>query len=261
MSIIYEPRGKAREYSPLALNLYIGCTHKCAYCYAPSCLMKSHEDYFSSPAPRAKFINTLGRELEKKSPKKQVLLSFIGDVYCEAQDNNALTRAALEVLLDAKVPVAILTKGGSRCLKDIDLFKKFGDSIQVGATLTFDNDKDSLEWEPGAALPSERLSVLKKLRDAGIKTFASFEPVIKPEQSLNLMRLGLDFIDVFKVGKLNNYKGLDKQIDWTSFLQSSVDLLRSNGKQFYIKHDLRKSADSVELFGNEAVADSHNVGA
>ena len=36
MSIIYEPKGKAREYSPLAVNLYRGCSHGCLYCYANS---------------------------------------------------------------------------------------------------------------------------------------------------------------------------------------------------------------------------------
>ena len=34
MSVIYEPKGKAREYSPLALNLYLECQHGCKYCYA-----------------------------------------------------------------------------------------------------------------------------------------------------------------------------------------------------------------------------------
>ena len=33
MSLIYEPKGKAREYSPLALNVYSGgCDHACRYC-------------------------------------------------------------------------------------------------------------------------------------------------------------------------------------------------------------------------------------
>ena len=28
-TVIYEPRGRAREYSPLAVNLYRGCSHGC----------------------------------------------------------------------------------------------------------------------------------------------------------------------------------------------------------------------------------------
>ena len=34
MHLIYEPTGAAREYSPLALNVYTGgCEHRCVYCY------------------------------------------------------------------------------------------------------------------------------------------------------------------------------------------------------------------------------------
>ena len=31
--LIYQPKGKAREYSPWACNLYNGCTNNCTYCY------------------------------------------------------------------------------------------------------------------------------------------------------------------------------------------------------------------------------------
>ena len=51
MPVIYQPRGKAREYNPLACNLYIGCSHRCNYCYAPHALQKRAEDYFGTPAP------------------------------------------------------------------------------------------------------------------------------------------------------------------------------------------------------------------
>jgi DNA repair photolyase len=261
MSMIYVPRGKAREYSPLALNLYMGCTHKCKYCYAPSCLQKPKETYFIIPEPRKNVISALSREIKHNRPTQQVLLSFVGDVYCETVDNNTLTRGVLELLQEEKVAVAVLTKGGRRCLKDLDLFKKFDSHIQVGATLTFDNDADSAEWESGAALPDERLEVLGILKSNGIRTFASFEPVIVPDQSLRLIERSLQMgcIDVYKIGKINNYGGLDKTIDWTSFLSRCLDLLRPAGKQIYIKHDLRVAAPSVRLFGNEVLPDEHNV--
>ena len=259
MSMIYEPAGKAREYSPLALNVYLGCSHKCEYCYANAMARRNGNNcYFGNPSPRTKVLEALPKEL-KKCKREQVLLSFIGDAYCETTDDNALTRSVLEMLLEAKMPVAILTKGGKRCLKDLDLFKRFGEHIQIGATLTFDNEADSLKWESGAALPSERLETLKILHDNGIRTFVSFEPVIVPEQSLHLMEQSLDFVDVYKVGKLNNYRGLDKAINWTDFLEKTVKLLRENKKSFYIKHDLRLAAPTVRLYGNEVLADEHNV--
>ena len=259
MSVIYEPRGKAREYSPLALNLYMGCMHGCKYCYGPSCLQRKRESYFQKPEPRKGVIENLKNEIAKNRPHCQVLLSFIGDPYGETADNNAATQQALEILLESKVPTAILTKGGARCLKNIDLFKKFDGHIQVGATLTFDNDNDSMEWESGAATPAERLDTLRVLHETGIRTFASFEPVIIPEQSLNLMRKGIEFIDVYKVGKINNFQGIDKKINWKDFLQKTLDILRNAGKQIYIKHDLRMAAPNIKLYGNEVLPDEHNA--
>lgn len=259
MPLIYTPKGRAREYSPKALNIYLSCTHGCEYCYAPSCRHQSRDEYFRKPEPRNGIARQLDRELDKQSPKEQVLLSFIGDVYCETQDDNNATFWCLETLLRHEVPVAILTKGGHRSLKHLSMLEGFGEHIQVGTTLTFDNEQDSLKWESGAALPKERLDSLRVLHGHGIKTFASFEPVIDPMQSLNLMEMGLDVIDTYKVGKINNYRGIDKSIDWTSFLNQAVQLLRNNGKRFYIKEDLRRCAPTVQLHGDETVADAHCV--
>ena len=40
MPAIYIPSGKAREYSPYACNLYLGCSHACEYCYTPDALRR-----------------------------------------------------------------------------------------------------------------------------------------------------------------------------------------------------------------------------
>lgn len=257
MSTIYTPSGKAREYSPYALNLYQGCTHGCRYCYAPRCCRKTQEDYFAAPEPRKNIIQELEKDLSKKRYDQQVLLSFIGDVYCETQDHSETTRQALELLAEYNVPTAVLTKGGRRCLQDLDLFSKM--KITIGATLTFLHDQDSLTWEPGAATPEERIAVLKELHDAGIRTFASFEPVIDPIQSYWLIERTMNFVDVYKIGKLNNYQGLDRNIDWTRFLFNVVTLLRANGKEFYIKEDLRLAASTIPLTLEEMTADLHHV--
>ena len=129
----------------------------------------------------------------------------------------------------------------------------------VGQSLTFLDDADSLAIEPGAAVPSDRLAALSELHDAGIKTFASFEPVIDPEQSLSLMEAATGYIDVYKVGKINNWRGADKAIDWTGFLQRALDILRGAGKAVYVKEDLRRAASSVHLYGSEVLADDFTV--
>ena len=259
MSLIYTPRGRAREYSPKALNIYLSCTHGCEYCYAPSCRHQTREQYFAKPWPRKDIAKKLAKELEQEAPREQVLLSFIGDVYCETHDNNQATRECLKLLIQHNVPFAVLTKGGYRCLNDRDLFVAYREHCMVGATLTFDNPTDSEIWEKGAEGPFERVDALRVLHEDGVKTFASFEPVIDPIQSLHLMEITAEVgcVDVYKVGKLNNYKALDKQIDWTDFLGKAVEILRGHGREFYVKEDLRKAAPTIELFGDEVVADAH----
>jgi hypothetical protein len=83
--------------------------------------------------------------------------------------------------------------------------------------------------------------------------------VIDPEESLRMMERSLPYVDEYKVGKLNNYKGLDKSVDWTAFLDRVAQMLRMAGKPFYVKHDLRMAAPSIKLYGNEVLMDEHCV--
>jgi DNA repair photolyase len=257
---IYEPTGRAREYSPLALNYFKGCTHNCSYCY-----VNRLNAAFGTGLTQDKCAGPTEagfRELELSAKKmqgcnQQILLSFTGDPYADMSPET--TRRVLEILNRYNHKVAILTKGGNRVLNDIDLFKQFGDRIKIGATLTFDNDKDSLEWEPGATLPGERMESLRILSELGIKTWASFEPVIKPEQSLNLLQQISGFMDHVRIGKLNDYKGLDKAIDWTKFIQDVVSSCRETGLKFYIKNDLAAFNQGTQLFPEERDSEFLNL--
>ena len=205
------------------------------------------------PTPRRDVLKYLEKDLRQRRYDKQILLSFIGDVYCETADDNQTTREALNLLNAFHAPVAVLSKGGGRMLRDMDIFRAFGDRIAVGATLTFHDECKSREWEPDAALPADRLKALKILHDVGIKTFASFEPVVEPEESLKLIEQTLldNSVDHYKIGKLNNYKGLDKGIDWREFLIRALKLLRPAKKQIYIKESLRCAASDLPLYENE----------
>ena len=257
MSKIYEPSGRAREYSPLALNLYHGCTHGCVYCYVPKMFCRWGEYKHSDCYPTVDFD-----ELERSAAKlqgcnKQILLSFTGDPYCGVEPDT--TTKALEILLKYGHKVAILTKGGLLCQRDLPLFMKFGNRIKVGATLTFDNDEDTERWEPGAASVESRIEALESLHCCGIKTWVSFEPVVYPEQALNLIDMIYPFVDHVKIGKINNYKGVDKGVDWHKFVVDSVALCRSVGLKFYIKESLRPYAGDVHLQPEETDQDYLNV--
>ena len=124
--------------------------------------------------------------------------------------------------------------------------------IKVGTTLTFDNEADSMENEPNAAMPAERIETLKILKENGIKTWVSIEPVINPIQSLNLINQSIGVTDHYKIGKLNHDPEAESKINWVAFLDGAVKMLRSFNKKFYIKADLLKfKRDDFELMPEE----------
>ncbi len=229
MPLIYEPKGKAREYSPLALNVYTrGCEHRCGYCYC-----RGIGAWGDAGKPR----NLIGLKREAETCREQILLSFMSDPYAPIERQHRNTRAALHVLSDAACSVAVLTKGGTRCLDDLDLFCDWPDGrIKVGATLTLANALDSRSDEPGAALPEDRVVALRELHRAGVQTWVSIEPVIDPEQSLEMIRRSLEAVDAYKVGKLNHRRS---NTDWREFGIRAVEMIREAGKSLYVKHDLR----------------------
>lgn len=257
MSKIYEPKGRAREYSPLALNLYKGCTHGCAYCYVPRMLGRWNKDYeHGNCKPNVDFD-----ELERSAKKwqgcgRQILLSFTGDPYCGVEPDT--TTKALEILNRYGHKVAILTKGGTRCLRDLDLFRQFGDRIKVGMSLTFFSPKDSESFEPGASSPFNRHIALRDLYDAGIKTWASFEPVVSHEQSISLLKTSAKNLYHVKIGKMN-YGNPPVPIDWEAFATEAVTICREAKLPFYIKKSLQPYCSKLQLTPEETDKDYLNL--
>lgn len=253
MSIIYEPTGKAREYSPLAVNLYSGCGHKCKYCYVPNILRVDRNNFDSTISERNNVISQLAKEAKQiRNSEKQVMMSFTTDPYNPFNDKQKLTRKALNIFLDNLIPVAILSKAGKRILQDLDTFKLFGEQIKVGASLTYYDEEDSLRVESGAAIPKERIETLMILHQNNIKTWASFEPIVDLSQTYKLVCDSIDFVDEYQFGKLANDK---RPLDWNGFLTEITNLLRSRNKLFYIKQTLRESTPKVILQPHEREMD------
>lgn len=232
MLAIYEPKGKALEYCERAVNLYKGCDHRCSYCYAPNAIHLQRE-IFAKPQPRVGIIEAIAKDAPKHKGR-DVLMCFTCDPYSTCNIEHGLAAKAIRELHTAGCHVVILTKGGYRSLPDLELL---GPGDKYGVTLTFDNAKDSLEWEPGAAVPEERIDMLDKAKARGISTWASLEPVIDPVQSLNLIRQTRELVDLYKIGKLNHHP-LANEIDWKAFAEQAVALCRSQGSAFMLKRDL-----------------------
>jgi len=234
--VIYSTSGRAREYEEHAINIYSGCGHLCKYCYGPD-IIKISKELWENPIPRDNILERV--KLEASAFKgKTVQLCFVTDPYQPINDQLRLTREIIKVLHENEVRVSILTKGGRRSVQDIDLLSNNPELSKYGTTLTFMETKDSLEWESGAALPSERIEALKIMHDAGIETWVSMEPVIEPRQTFQLIKMTHEFVDIFKIGTLN-YHPHAETIDWRQFGESVISILNRIGANYYIKNDLR----------------------
>lgn len=238
-SIIYETRGRAKEYCELAANLYRGCDHCCTYCYAPSATFQKRES-FCKPSARKDILKKLEMDaitLKERGESRPILLSFTTDPYNHLDVSEKLTRQAIKILHENNLKVSILTKGGSRSERDFDLLSSKPLLSEYGVTLVFTDENLRSEIEPFAASTKERIEYLKKAHELGISTYVSLEPVWTAEQSLELVDMTYEFVDFFKVGKLN-YNRQQKNVDWSKFRHDIMYKLKGYNKNFYVKKDL-----------------------
>lgn len=258
MKIIYKPKWRAGEYSPYALNVYTNCSHLCNYCYVIPMAKRFWRNHFWPVTTRKWFLEQLKKDCIEHNNKNKwewVFLCFTTDPYSYKDVELQETRKALKILLENNIQVAILSKWWRRILRDIDLFKKFWRNIKVGQTMTFDNNKHSLFFERWASPFTERIEVFKELKNNWIATFASFEPVVSTEQSINIIKNHFEYIDWFKIWTLNHFKNLfikNDKYTIKDFWKEAVEFLRSKNKNFFIKEDLQKElVDVIDLNAKE----------
>lgn len=254
MAVIYEPQGKAREYSPRAINIYRGCQHGCVYCYVPRMLNITPDEFRHRPGVNKSWDpEVLRRECQKiEGTSVPVFFSFTSDPYPDTEMSEGHTRKALEILRDYHVPAIILTKSGTRSLRDLDLWKTFEGRLKYGATLTTLDIGLWVKWERMSPRTEDRMEALEAAHHAGVRTWASIEPVYDAEESLSVIRETLGYVDEYRVGCISGHPEVYDSIDWPAFTAEAVKMLRFHGKRFYIKSELAKVA-KVALTPEESV--------
>ena len=228
MKPIYEPKGKAKEYGDLALNIYTGCPHRCFYCFAPSVLHREREAFHSNVQPREGIVEATRKQLEKEQiTGKLIHLCFTCDPYPDGYDTKT-TREIIKALKEYGNHVQILTKGDGR--RDFDLLDG---NDWYGITI----DGGSRRVTP---VENFGLSHLVKAREKGIKTWISLEPVLSARYCLNVLRFSDIWADKVKIGKLNYHPS---DIDWKKFGLEAEAICKEKGIDYYIKDSLRKEME------------------
>ena len=155
------------------INPYVGCPHRCMYCYAE--FMKrfsNHEE------PWGTFTDVKIRSHATRPVPLQgtsVFLSSVTDCYNPLEEKYCITRKLLEQLRYSGAKITVLTKS-ALVLRDIDILKTMPD-ITVGFSMNTDCDSFRREIEPEASSVLERLHALKTLKENGIKTWVHISPM------------------------------------------------------------------------------------
>lgn len=167
-----------------SLNPYRGCEHGCAYCYA----RPTHDylgfnagiDFESKIMVKQDAAELLRKELGSPRWKPGVMvLSGVTDCYQPVEATFKITRSCLEVLAEARNPIAIVTKN-HLVTRDIDHLSTLAahNAAIVYISLTTLDPELAKKLEPRASSPSMRLRAMRTLRDAGIRVGVSTAPLI-----------------------------------------------------------------------------------
>ncbi len=103
----------------------------------------------------------------------------VTDVYGPVERKLELTRRCLEVFLDFRNPVGLVTKS-HLVTRDLDLLQALTEfqAVSVAVSLTTLDDALWRVMEPRAASPARRLDAVRRLAEAGVRVGVLTSPII-----------------------------------------------------------------------------------
>jgi DNA repair photolyase len=178
-----------------SINPYRGCEHGCIYCYA----RPSHAYLDLSPGIdfetrlfyKADAARLLRDELARPGYRcEPIMLGANTDPYQPVEKRLGVTRDILQVLLETRHPVTIITKG-TLVLRDLDLLREFAalNLVRVTVSLTTLDPELKRTLEPRAASPQARLRVISELARAGVPVGILAAPLIPAVNDAELEQL------------------------------------------------------------------------
>jgi DNA repair photolyase len=167
-----------------SINPYRGCEHGCIYCYArPShgyLNLSAGLDFETKLFAKTNAVELLRTELAKPGYRvSPINLGANTDPYQPIERRYQITRQILEVMLQYRHPVTVITKN-ALVERDLDLLLPLARENLVYAfvSITSLDNKLSAKLEPRASAPHRRIAALKSLSDAGVPCGVMVAPII-----------------------------------------------------------------------------------
>lgn len=167
-----------------SMNPYQGCEHGCAYCFA----RPTHEYWGYSAGvdfERVIMVKKNAPQLLEQFFKKRgykpepILMSGNTDCYQPIERKLEITRKLLQVCLDYRHPVHVLTKN-ALVTRDIDILTKLAEKNLVTVSLSIPTINEDLRrvLEPRTSSVNTKLKALETLSKEGIPTHVMVAPMI-----------------------------------------------------------------------------------
>ena len=155
-----------------SVNPYVGCTHGCRYCYAS--FMKR---FTGHTEPWGTFLD-VKRWPEIRNPRKyqgqRVVIGSVTDGYLPQEEQFQNTRKLLKQLKGSGAEILICTKS-DLVVRDIDLLKEM-EKVTVSWSVNTLDEKFRADMDKAVSI-ERRLSAMKQVYDAGIRTVCFIAPV------------------------------------------------------------------------------------
>ncbi len=167
-----------------SINPYRGCEHGCIYCFArPTHAYLGFSpglDFETRLIARPNAPERLAAELRRASYRPApIAIGTNTDPYQPIEREYRIMRGILQVLLEHRHPVTIVTKG-TLIERDLDLLSQLAEQnlVHVGISVTTLDPKISRRMEPRVPSPVRRLKMIEALTKAGIPTRVMVAPVV-----------------------------------------------------------------------------------
>ncbi len=167
-----------------SVNPYRGCEHGCIYCFArPTHAwldLSPGLDFETRLFCKSNAADLLREALARPGYRcRPLALGTSTDPYQPLDREHGVTRRILEVLLEARHPVHVITKG-AHVLRDLDLLAQLAEQrlATVSISLTSLDPDLKRTLEPRAASASRRLQQMRALTEAGVPVTALVAPVV-----------------------------------------------------------------------------------
>lgn len=153
-----------------ATSPYAGCQEGCVFCPHSSA---------ERVGVKTNFLHDLDRELKKQGQALHLGLGESCEPYNALEREFNLTRNAIELAIRYKTPIHIFTKS-ELVLRDIDLLSAHSLEGLLAVSVSASSlDSDVLDiFEPGLSSFSDRLKILKELKQNGIFAGLVLSPII-----------------------------------------------------------------------------------